>query len=308
MVYGLPRYDPALSDVPELMSLYGGQRFAFPRVSRHNVCNPSILARPDGFQAIVRGCNYDLGEKGGCFYGSAPSRVLDSQNYLFDLAPDLSMRGMCYIEDRPQRVHPQALDGIEDLRLFDWNGGRWVIGSACNTIANTNTMMLARLEGCALRDEVFFESPLQVPREKNWSPVVQDENLFLVYSHHPLRVLRYDRGRLVPHLLEDAPPRLEGYSGGSALMPFRDGYLSVAHHSHPAPGPFLRVYQHCLVQYGPDFRIRSVGPLFRFVHDGVEFCAGLALTQTDAIFSYGVKDKQAVLLRLPLGVVDELLD
>lgn len=306
-VFGLSRYDTSVSNVPELTTRYPGQRVELPRVTRHNVCNPSILARADGFQVIVRGCNYDLGVRGGFFYGSAAGPVPDSQSYLYDLAPDLAIRAMSFVEDRAQRTHEAALDGIEDMRLFDWQGARWVAGSACNSTANRNTMMLARLEGAILRDEVFLASPLAAPREKNWSPVVQGNDLFFVYGHHPLRVLRYDGGQLVPHLLEDTPARLTGFSGSSALMPYRDGYVAVAHHCYPAPGPFWRIYQHCLIDYGPDFRIRRVGPSFRFENDGIEFCAGLALTASDAIFSYGVNDKKAVLFRLSLDRFEGLL-
>jgi hypothetical protein len=305
--FGLPRYDRSVSNVPELTTLYPGQRIEFPRVTRHNVCNPTILARPDGFAAIVRGCNYDLGVRGGFFYGSAAVPVPDSQSYLYDLAPDLSIRAMSLIEDRPLRADEAALDGIEDLRLFVWRGAQWVIGSACNYIAKRNTMMMARLEGSLLRDAVFFSSPDFSPKEKNWAPVVQGDDLFFVYTHHPLRVLRYDQGRLVPHLHAETPARLVSFSGSSALMPYGDGFVGVAHHCYPAPGPFWRIYQHCLVDYGPDFRIRRVGPSFRFENDGVEFCAGLALTATDAIFSYGVNDKKAVLFRLPLASFETLL-
>src|SRR3990167_11511979 len=96
--FGLPRYDCSVSNVPELTTLYPGQRIEFPRVTRHNVCNPTILARPDGFAAIVRGCNYDLGVRGGFFYGSAGGPGPGSPNHLYDFAPRLFSLSMSLVE------------------------------------------------------------------------------------------------------------------------------------------------------------------------------------------------------------------
>lgn len=303
-----PRQDRSVPPVMKLTTSFASQRVAIPRVTRHNVCNPSVMATPEGFQVIVRGCNYDLGVRGGFFTGSATSSpVPDCQNYLFDLAPDLSIRDRIFIEDRDLRAHDAALDGIEDLRLFEWQGARWVLGAACNFTARRSTMLLARLDGTNLRDAEFLASPLGAPTEKNWSPVVRGRDLFLVYKHHPLRVLRYDGGRLVPHLLEDTPAWLAPVSGSSGLSPYRDGYIGVAHQFHRAAAPFWRVYQHRLIDYGPDFRLRRISPPFCFEHHGVEFCAGLALTATEAVFSYGISDKQAVLARLPLDRLEALL-
>ena len=36
------------------------KRVEMPQITRHLVCNPSIIATADGYECVIRGVNYDL--------------------------------------------------------------------------------------------------------------------------------------------------------------------------------------------------------------------------------------------------------
>ena len=301
------RRKPVIKPLPELVSLPGARRLTLPIQTRHQVCNPSILAQPDGsFLCAVRGANYNLDHGHAFFYGSRRTRLPDTQSYLMRLSPDLALRDVVFVEDRHLRTHEAALDGIEDYRLFHWRGAVWVLGSARNATANTNVMVLARLEGHVLADAVFLPSPLGARIEKNWVPLVLGETLHFIYSQDPLRVFRLGDGQLHPVAQSLSPP-LARCSGSSCAMALPKGqWRSVVHRYDGVKDMRWRVYEHLIADYAADFTLSRISRPFRFEFDGVEFCAGLAPTAGGVVLSYGVKDNRAVLLSLTDAAIEGL--
>lgn len=293
--------------LPELAHLPGVHRAALPIQTRHQVCNPAVLREADGsYLCIVRGANYNLSKGFRYYYGSRRISTADSQAYLMRLSPQFEVLGVTFVEDRHLRANEAALDGIEDYRLFRWQGALWVIGSCRNASTDRNVMMMARLEGHVLVDAVFMPSPLAAPIEKNWAPLVVDGDLHFLYSHDPLRVMRYRKGGLEEVFCRPAP-ELARCSGGSCAMPLPNGgWRSVIHRYQQVRDVRWRVYEHLIADYAEDFSLRRVSRPFRFQFDGVEFCAGLSIEEQSIVLSYGVLDNQALLLRLSHDQIEAL--
>jgi hypothetical protein len=77
--------------------------------------------------------------------------------------------------------------------------------------------------------------------EKNWSPLVKDDQLYFVYSYDPLVILHYDmnpQGRCDVVFKQDNIPlpfnTTTYIRGGSNLIPYRDGYYIGLCHSRIA--------------------------------------------------------------------------
>jgi hypothetical protein len=51
-----------------------------------------------------------------------------------------------------------------------------------------------------------------------------------------------------------------------------------------------------------------VSPIFLFEGEQIEFNAGLVITPENVLFSYGVMDAAAVVLRLPIGALDMIFE
>ena len=66
---------------------------------------------------------------------------------------------------------------------------------------------------------------------------------------------------------------------------------------------------HRLVEIDPEtWEIGRISPIFVFEGDQVEFNSGLSVTSESVLFSYGVQDCAAVVLRLPIGAVDGIFE
>jgi hypothetical protein len=277
------------------------KRVEIPQLTKHNVCNPSIVATPQGYECTVRAVNYDL-EKADLayefFYGSYSVPFPDTQNYYAVLNNDLEIQHYWFLEDRHLRNNVFSLDGIEDLRLFYWKGERYVIGGAINYPSQCSNITLMKLEGNVLERIGMFGSPTKATTEKNWMPFVQGEALSFLYTPNG-QVLTYGESLEFTHT--DRPIELPNWSGSSCVME-RDGkYYAMVHQR------VVSNYTHKLVEYDATGKPLWQSQEFSFERVGIEFCAGMAFKGDDVVFSYGVMDKKAVLLKMKfndfMGVV-----
>jgi hypothetical protein len=132
----------------------------------------------------------------------------------------------------------------------------------------------------------------------------------------PIRFL-YRPGHVVDafgqDLLRHPTPRLrtDSFSGGSQLIPFKDGWLGIIHEAHVyTDRPWKRYYSHRFVYYDAEFRFARVSPPFFFKDKVIEFVAGLAWhpdsqesVEPTFIISFGFRDCEAWLARVPASEV-----
>jgi hypothetical protein len=277
------------------------KRVELPKITRHNPCNPSIIAVPGGYECTVRGVNYDLEKEKGAynfFYGSFDVPFADTQNYYAKLDNDLNLLSCRFIEDRHIRANDWAVDGVEDLRLFWWKDMKWVIGNALHHPSVSTRMLLARLDGSLLNDWMTFDSPKGSHMEKNWMPWVRGESLCFVYK--PDNMVFYPDGE---GLITTDPfhhENLENDSGGSCITEHEGRFWAITHTRTNFS------YHHRLVEYdGFEDRVIQSSREFKLEGAPVEFCAGIAFKYGQITLSYGVMDKKAVITQFNF---DELLE
>jgi hypothetical protein len=275
-------------------------RVEIPPLTQYRPCNPSVVVRDGFYYATVRGCNYDLKRGYHFTIGSAPSVTPDSQNYLAIINKHLEVTDYWFLEDRHIRSDPRALDGLEDLRLFEYDGEDYVLASALHyTPTPKNTMVLCKVDGRKLRDPVFIQSPKNATIEKNWMPLVKGRDLYFVYKTSPFELYRLDGSKLVRVDREDTTQNWpSGLSGSSCVMPYEDGYMAVLHRKTIDQKKRLHFYRHHLVEFDSEMKPVRFGRKFSFEDERIEFCAGLAFDGPDVLFSYGLMDQKAVVLRM----------
>lgn len=266
-------------------------------------CNPSIAADGAGNLAcIVRTVNYELGEEDGIWFRGDPAP--NTRNYLLSVDDNLKPGEPRLIDDAEMRRNRLVCEhGLEDARLF-WHAGRWWFSaSGLNHGARVRTtMVLCRLDGAWLDFLQVLHSPHARPMEKNWMPCIRGDYLWMVYSHHPVEVYQFSPPRT---MWTGLFPSLDGWSGGSQIIPHEGGFIGVVHQRRKVRG---RVhYVHRMVRYGDHLEPLHVGREFFFRGEQIEFCAGLARHKDSFILSFGVKDREAWLVSLTAGQILSLL-
>lgn len=281
---------------------------AFSRIEipseQYSPCNPSITKDDDGFlQCLVRTVNYELGDEDGIWFrgDSAPN----TRNYLVPIGADLKPGTPKWVDDLDVRhTRMPARDGLEDGRLLYWQGAWWFTCSALHHGPRVRTTMaLCKLDGARVSHLEFLHSPYGREMEKNWAPCVNSDRLCVVYAHHPS-----ESYEIAPHrrrLYLGGFHDLERWSGGSQLIRYGDGWLSVVHQRRKERN---RVYYvHRLVTYGSNYEPLHAGREFYFKGKQIEFCAGLVEHDGRYVMSFGVKDREAWLVSLAKNQIASLL-
>ena len=267
--------------------------------------NPSIARAGEGLRMILRSVNYRLTASGS--YDLPPGEGVRSRNWLLELAPDLSVTRCRALAGPAGLPDPgRHASGLEDLRLFAWQGELWCSGAYWNAEVDRISQALCRIDpdGAALVDlRLLREAPAQ--HEKNWMPLVEAGRL---------RFIRYaGSGEILDQAgraLGGAPAALalDHLRGGSQAIAFDGGWLAVTHEVARYAAP--RSYLHRFVWFDAGLRLRRLSRAFTFAGDGVEFAAGLALHPDGRrlLVSYGRRDAEAWIGALELEALRSLLE
>lgn len=280
--------------------------------------NPSVaVRREDGaLVANVRWVNYRIG---------AWPPVIRTENEHVTLALDdagvrVLSRRLLVDATGVERVPHARIRGFEDLRIFEWRGGWWATSTTRDLSVDEHAeIVLLRLElppDPRTSGRIVSAHPQRGVssgrHEKNWVPLVRDDELLLVYEADPTTVLRIDPETLSAVETARSTPdlALDHLRGSSQAVPFivddgRTGFLYLAHEALEEGGG--RIYSHRLVWLDENLEVGHVSDPFYFTRRGVEFCAGLASYGDDLVLSFGVHDAEAWLAIVPRDAAREWL-
>lgn len=300
------------------------ETFTLPKISGHEVSNPSLVRIDENrYFVVYKGVNYHLKQSGysNMTYSGFRVPFSDAQNYFavvdWKSGPKIEAKG--FLEDRHIRANPVALNGLQDIRLFSWKKRLYALaGAHCYLPADSGSrpkqtrMMLCVLDGNVLNTVAVLPSRQQ--KEKNWMPWPRGEDLFLQYHCDPYEVLKVEGAHVSVASGPRRIPSLEGFFGGSPIVKLGDNYIGIAHLKvldHPIVDafPLPRMgYFHKAIIYGPGLEVLDVSSSFRLEGERVEFCCGIAIDDEAILFSYGVWDTAAKLMKMQardfLDVVD----
>lgn len=209
---------------------------------------------------------------------------------------------------------------VEDVRAFKWAGKTWFISSILMNgwddevkPENPHKFCPAISADCVNWKELHMrgDEPFQ-KTEKNWSPLVVNNRLYLIQNHNPLVILEPDVESGVCDVIyrgeirEDIP-RLRG---NTPYIPLGDGrYLGL---THTTDGNVVvgKDYTHYFVILDPTVPcIESVSKSMCFNGNcGIEFAMGLIETieKDSYVVTFGVKDCSSHAVIIPKEKLLEL--
>lgn len=279
--------------VIELFPSFAPKRLAVTAPPGTNATNPSIVATSQGYLVVIRLVNYETTDAVTFRLLSGDACSTRNQLMTLDAAFEpLDTREILTPIDWPAPTFPDVR-GMEDVRIFDWQGAVWAIASQRErTSHGWCEIVLARLDttgvGSVPMTDWRLLSPLPPTRhEKNWMPVIEASGLGFVYSCDPPYVVdargeRTARG--------SSPAALDHLRGGSQLIQFDAGWLALVHEVVVLPSG--RNYMHRFVWFDDQVVPRRITEPFKFGSVAIEFAAGLAWNHDGERFvaSFGIGD------------------
>jgi hypothetical protein len=256
--------------------------------------NPSIC---DGL-INVRLVNYQQ-ERGKRYWGHPDAGIIRTKNAI--VAPDFS----CSILDDSilnDWNQDTRIFGLEDLRLVWFRDALWFSATCCQVPgANGNPQVVI---GRIARDLSRVEHlvPLRWPAaqavEKNWLLWPNDDELSCVYAFDPFTVLTGINTETGDVLTSSNNPTrwFPGRFRGSAA-PLKSG-LALVH--DVANFEDRNIYTHRFIQLDPRDGITAYSDPFFLEHVGIEYACGMSITGTTLSITYGLEDREAKMIQLPL--------
>ena len=155
----------------------------------------------------------------------------------------------------------------------------------------------------------MMPSPYDLPTEKNWMPVIEKHGKAFRFIHTvspTVTVSRFDEGKgddIQWHSVK-GPASLSRDRGGSQLVQLPSGaFLAVTHTTFLFPA---RHYSQRLVMFrklGDGFHVVSHSQPFVFKNNfDVEFGSGLAFDGDNVLMTFGVRDLEAWVCKLPMSL------
>lgn len=252
--------------------------------------NVENRAENNGFDIIVRTVNYSYDQYGKYIFHY---HTAISDNYLLHLSndfqlcpspfslPDSSCQGKEHQINHSFKINNSSnFKGLEDMRLFLYNNEYWFtcVSPEINPKGYTQ-VCLGRL---SLMGDVDVFLPLIGPDEnrnqKNWLPLVYNNEILLIYSHKPFILLKPiligDQKGYCPIWKEKILTRdLSDYRGSCSPIPYKKGYLYMIHQTIFKDNFYN--YFNRFVYLNSNLEKIKLSKLFYFFYKGIEYCMGM---------------------------------
>jgi len=204
-------------------------------------------------------------------------------------------------------MDPTFHNVIGDVRLFHWQDNLWGIGATARIKDGKQfwSQTLCQIENSKIVKAFFFDSPTGVSLEKNWTPVVQQEDLYFVYSYSPTNILKFANGALTP-LKPLRKTRDHSIRGGTPLITYGEHYLGLAH-TEPNMWNGKRSYTHCFALFNRDLALLEISEPFYLQRKGIEFAAGICKTDDGILVSYGAAERSCRFMHITDHIIDRYL-
>lgn len=246
---------------------------------------------------------------------------LRTWNYVCELDSDMRIKSYHKI-DTSKFPDKELWDfvGLEDCRIFRWNGKLYVSGVRRDLDhIGTGRMELSEIE---ISEEGVKElSQFRIPTpenkesycEKNWMPIL-DMPFHYVKWTNGTEVIKTDpvsgtTGTVVLKNYRDLG--CSDLRGGSQVIPLDNGYhICLVHETdllQSEAGRKDAVYRHRFVVWDQDWNITKVSKLFSFMEASIEFAVGMCEYGEDYLMTFGYQDNAAYLLRVNQKVVKDFI-
>jgi predicted GH43/DUF377 family glycosyl hydrolase len=246
--------------------------------------------------------------------------TLTTTNYICRLDSNLDIQSFGQVDTSLLDVKPiWEFVGLEDARLFNWEGKLYLCGVRRDTTTHGEGRM--ELSELQIANNTIKEiSRVRIPApgdnksycEKNWMPILDQPYHFVKWTN-PVEVVKFDlqsQTTTQVHLGEHKQMSAD-LRGGSQVIPYKNGYLTLNHETYlynSEAGRKDGTYRHRFTYWDKNWNVISHSDNFEFLGGKIEFSCGLAKRENDFLISFGFQDNAAYILSVPERIVEEMIN
>ena len=282
--------------------------------------NPSIFNDGDKYLLNVRCVNYVLhhSEKNFLPHWSGPLQYihpesdvrLGTENFICEMDKDLNIINTTFVE-MAKNVEPHwGFTGLEDARIFKWNGKLYLCGVRRDVKDDgEGRMELSEIQYDGYRavelDRKRIPSNPDKDDEycvKNMGAIIDKPMTFVKwYSPTVLQVFDPDSLKVAETHTSEYNTKID-VRGGTQVIPWKDYYICFGHSVRlwkPYCGEKDSCYQGHLIVWDKQFNLVYISDEFHYLNAQIEFTCGLchAIDSDDLIITFAYMDNAAYALQ-----------
>ena len=272
------------------------------------ICSSSSLIPLDnGYRLNLRAVNYSINPNGSYLVKDSDGSV-KTKNFLLTLNPDLTVAfGVELIDKSGLPAFSSQIKGMEDIRLFSNNE---FLGTSLE-VNQTNTPQICY--GKFDPDSGYIEqiTPLLVGTklqcEKNWLPFVKNNEVYFVYTVHPVRIFKLDTNTSEVTEVKNETfydDDLSSFRGSGGLIAYKDGWLGTIHQVYHGD---RRKYFHRFIWYDHEFTKLRYSKLLYFETADIEFNLSICRSNDGLLIAYSQCDNNSKIGVIDYGILDAWL-
>jgi len=242
--------------------------------------------------------------------------TLKTTNYLCELNPKtLEIQSYTKVDTSQLDIPPVwEFIGLEDARLVRWDGKLYMCGVRRDTKPNGEGRI--ELSEIVEGKEVFrfrIEPPIDPNSycEKNWMPILDMPYHFVKWTN-PTEVVKVypEEGRSEQVHLGQYCNMPADLRGGSQVIPFGEGYLTLNHETYlynSEQGRKDGTYKHRFTYWDKNWNILKFSDNFSFLDAKIEFACGLAKYKENYLITFGFQDNASYILKIPAKFLENFI-
>ena len=296
------------------------------------IMNPTVLVDNGKILVNIRHVNYT-------FYHSEAKLFQHQYGPLTYVHPehDMHLRTInyyCELDDNLEIIRYNKIDtskfdtyeplwdfvGLEDVRLFRWEGKLYTSGVRRDTTPNGQ----GRMELCEIvvgENSVTEVSRFRIPPpnnpnsycEKNWMPILDMPYHYIKWGN-PTEVVKVDpiSQSCVTIKTSNYTPLPRDLRGGSQVIPWGDYFIACTHEVdlfNSEVGRKDAVYRHRFIIWDKDWNIIKYSRDFDFMSGHVEFCIGMDhYNENEVLMTFGFQDNAAFILKVKKDIINNFIN
>jgi len=282
--------------------------------------NPSVFIDNGEILVNIRHCQYLFyhSEKkiyehqwGPLLYMNPENDItLTTTNYICKLDDNLDMVDAKRIDTSKLDVKPiWQFVGLEDIRLFRWDGILYGSGVRRDTTTNGQGRMelsTIELDQHGARETHRWRIPApgadDTYCEKNWMPILDWPYHYVKWSN-PLEIVKVDPIKKTCEVVIKKTQTIPfHYRGGSQVIKLGKFYVALPHIVFLFRSEADKkdaVYQQGFLVWDENWDLVRYTKPFSFMGADIEFCCGMAEYKDNILITFGYQDNAAFILSVP---------
>jgi hypothetical protein len=282
--------------------------YDYPVIENFFPSNTAYLCHDGKHILNTRFVNYSYGSNGR-YIINHPKNTIITKNIVSLLNNELLPQG--YDEMDETNIGLQHNDsysvGLEDIRLYSYNGIVKFIATNVNYVGNrANRMIVGEydINSHSYVNSKLIQPPTKTLCEKNWVPIIKNGEECFIYTWSPFQIGKINSETNQLEIVESHDIKSPDFNRIRGSSIFIDNYNYMIGVVHFCEETWPRQYYHMLVILDKNtLRPISYSDPFCFQHYGVEFCIGFTMTDDNYVFWVSNKDNNTVMVSIDFSEI-----